>query len=156
MKNWLIDFLCCPVCGGNLTVKSFEASDKEILNGLLLCGCQRWYPIINGLPRVLWGEHRDDYLEFISNYEPDLSKYSINLELSGRITTKKKVLDTYTTIWDNFPRFGIDGKDKEKFYDKWMSQYWALRRENTIFKGSYTTISSSVFTMRHLHLMRII
>ena len=122
MKNWLIDFLCCPVCGGNLTVKSFEDSGNEILNGMLLCECQRWYPIIDGLPRILWGEHRGDYLEFISNYERDISKYSINLELTSKITTKKRVRDTFTTIWDRFPRFGIDDKDKEKFYDNWMSQ----------------------------------
>lgn len=128
MKTWLMDFLCCPVCKKDLTIESFENSNEEILNGILLCKCQKWYPIIDGLPRILFGKHRGDYSEFVSQYKQELQKISATAipGPSGKITTKPEVRSTFTTIWDKFPRFGIDDTKKEEFYNKWMVQKLGL------------------------------
>jgi uncharacterized protein YbaR (Trm112 family)/ubiquinone/menaquinone biosynthesis C-methylase UbiE len=134
MKIWLKELLCCPVCKGDLTLKSFEGSDKEIVNGVLTCDkCQKWYPIIDGLPRMLWGENRGEYLDFVSHYEHDISKYSFVSERSNRTTTKQEVKNTFTTIWDKFPEFGIDDPAKSKFYDKWMAQKLGLDSVNDLY-----------------------
>ena len=61
MKRALLDLLACPSCEGPLTchVRS-EATDGEIVEGLLLCaGCSRWYPVTGQLPELLPDHLRD-------------------------------------------------------------------------------------------------
>jgi SAM-dependent methyltransferase len=52
MKPALLQYLCCPVCGGELTLTSREAEQEEILEGELTCaGCAAAYPVLRGVPR---------------------------------------------------------------------------------------------------------
>lgn len=55
MKPSLLKWLCCPVCQDSLTVEAFlvHAMD-EVEEGKLTCAiCQRFFPIIRGIPRML-------------------------------------------------------------------------------------------------------
>jgi uncharacterized protein YbaR (Trm112 family)/SAM-dependent methyltransferase len=53
MRRRLLNFLCCPMCQGDLTVAAWRGT-TEIEDGLLTCqACARPYPIINGIPRML-------------------------------------------------------------------------------------------------------
>jgi uncharacterized protein YbaR (Trm112 family) len=55
MKQRLLDFLCCPVCGGSLAADVWRGDlATEAEEGLLTCdGCARAFPIINAIPRML-------------------------------------------------------------------------------------------------------
>jgi len=72
-----IEFLICPNCNGSLKLESFKKfSTGRIRDGMLLCDCGLWYPIINGVPRILIKKLR----HLISKYHSDfLSKYSKKL-----------------------------------------------------------------------------
>jgi uncharacterized protein YbaR (Trm112 family)/SAM-dependent methyltransferase len=72
MKRRALDFLCCPMCQGDLTL-SVLAGDGEIDEGILTCNaCARTYPIIDSIPRMLpdalghltVGYHRDFFARY--------------------------------------------------------------------------------------------
>ena len=50
MKRALIDRLIDPESGDALELRVFEADGDEIVSGVLRSG-ERWYPIIDGVPR---------------------------------------------------------------------------------------------------------
>ncbi|MBM4447579.1 MAG: methyltransferase domain-containing protein [Chloroflexi bacterium] len=132
MKKWLPDILACPVCGNELKTEVFESSDAEIHEGIFSCRCKRWYPIIDGVPRMLWGEHRGDYTDFLLQYKQVTRKYSKAHDLR-RTTTTKQVRETFSTIWDKFPDFGIHDERKQAFYDKWMAQKLGLDSTDELY-----------------------
>lgn len=55
MKRKLLDFLACPTCQEDLTLKDVtQTLDEEIITGQLYCApCQKIYPIIKGVPRFV-------------------------------------------------------------------------------------------------------
>ena len=54
MKSALLDWMQCPWCGGSFRAEPFEGSlDTEVQEGLLRCACNRVFPIVRGIPRVL-------------------------------------------------------------------------------------------------------
>ncbi len=132
MRKWLQDILACPVCGSDLQVEIFEGSDTEVFEGVLLCQCECWYPIINGIPRMLWGEHRGDYTNFLSRYKQQGRKY-LRADSIQQTTTSKQVRETFSTIWDRFPDFGINDDGKQTFYDKWMAQKLGLASTSDLY-----------------------
>ena len=132
MKRWVEGVLRCPVCGSELDIAIFEGSEVEISEGILLCQCHRWYPIIRGIPRMLWGEHREDYSHFLTTHKQDTSKY-LKSEYFQQATTSEQVRGTFATIWDRFPSFGINDEKKQSFYDKWMAQKLGLNSTNELY-----------------------
>lgn len=88
MKLKLLEYLVCSVCQSELDLETQESRDDgEIVNGKLTCkGCQRTYPVLRGIPRMIPGQveseqqktaeafgwewqHFDD---FYADYEEDL------------------------------------------------------------------------------------
>lgn len=55
MKTRLLDFLACPECGSSaLRLNAFATEGEEIIEGVLACNaCERTYPVIGGVPRLL-------------------------------------------------------------------------------------------------------
>ncbi|MDQ4144931.1 MAG: methyltransferase domain-containing protein [Actinomycetota bacterium] len=57
MYRRLLDFLCCPACGGpfELDVLAEASRDgaSEISEALLHCPSDHWYPVVGGIPRLL-------------------------------------------------------------------------------------------------------
>jgi len=68
MKEKALDLLVCPDCHRTLTLKTFAESDGEVRDGLLECSCGLWFPIIHFVPRLLLGEYREDYGEFLKTH----------------------------------------------------------------------------------------
>ena len=62
MKESIFTKLVCPACHANLQLEVFaQGDDKEIMEGLMSCGCGESYPVISGVPRML-PRHLRDYL----------------------------------------------------------------------------------------------
>jgi uncharacterized protein YbaR (Trm112 family) len=54
MKKDLMEILACPVCKGELKLKSTEEKDDEVVNGSLYCKkCKFNYPITDYIPNLL-------------------------------------------------------------------------------------------------------
>jgi uncharacterized protein YbaR (Trm112 family) len=54
MRRKILDILCCPVCKGDLALTVTEETEREILEGILLCSrCNVEYPIHEGIPNLL-------------------------------------------------------------------------------------------------------
>lgn len=54
MRETLVQWLRCPECLATLTLESRVRSDEHVMEGLLQCRvCQRSYPILRGVPRLL-------------------------------------------------------------------------------------------------------
>ena len=54
MRRSLLAILCCPVCKGDLVLRSAGEDGGEILEGGLFCGaCSVEYPITDGIPDLI-------------------------------------------------------------------------------------------------------
>lgn len=65
MKQSLLQKLCCPQDKSDLELETISLNPEgEILEGVLICThCQRYYPIIYGLPILSPDEYREPPLE---------------------------------------------------------------------------------------------
>ena len=56
MKYELLDFLVCPVCKQELGLRESLKEKGELIEGVLTCtGCQKEFPITEGIPRMVTG-----------------------------------------------------------------------------------------------------
>lgn len=54
MKPALLEMLCCPACGQDLTLRAGEEGDGDVESGELACiGCGDTYPILRSVPRFV-------------------------------------------------------------------------------------------------------
>ncbi len=80
MKASLLNKLCCPVDKKDLHLSVFlKTPEDDIIEGLLSCpACQRYYPIIYGIPVMTPDEYRQKSLE-----APVLEKWGLTAEHSA-------------------------------------------------------------------------
>lgn len=54
MNRWILEYLCCPVCKGDLSLTETEGTETEISRGTLTCTrCGKSYPVENGIANLL-------------------------------------------------------------------------------------------------------
>ncbi len=53
MKDALVEYLICPKCGQNFTLKIKKKIKKEIIEGYLICLKRHKFPISGGIPRLV-------------------------------------------------------------------------------------------------------
>lgn len=76
MKTSLLEKLCCPQDQYDLALQVFSQKEDEIIEGLFTCPqCQRYYPIIYGIPIMTPDEYREKALE-----APILEKWGLSIE----------------------------------------------------------------------------
>lgn len=65
MKKDFINKLCCPFDKDDLDLKVFvEGTEGEIIEGLFTCKkCNRYFPIVSGIPIMTPDEYRQQQLE---------------------------------------------------------------------------------------------
>lgn len=60
MRPDLLEILCCPLCQGDLTLRTDRTEKEEIISGNLTCQkCRTEFPIEDGIPDMLPPEERD-------------------------------------------------------------------------------------------------
>ncbi len=77
MRKQLLEKLCCPFDKGELEVTIFTEDDNDrIYEGLLTCKiCNRYYPIIYGIPIMSPDEYRELKLE-----APILERWGLSID----------------------------------------------------------------------------
>lgn len=80
MKLSLLEKLCCPFDKSDLKLKIFIQDEKKnVLEGLMTCtSCQRYFPIVYGIPIMTPDEYRQKALE-----QPLLKKWLPETEVEG-------------------------------------------------------------------------
>ncbi|WP_018126856.1 Trm112 family protein [Balneola vulgaris] len=64
MQKQLLKKLCCPIDKSDLEVQIFTEQEDEILEALMTCPeCNRFFPVIYGLPILIPDEYRDFDME---------------------------------------------------------------------------------------------
>jgi uncharacterized protein len=64
MKLSFLNKLACPFDKLDLSIKIMKQEEGEILEGVLICAhCQRYYPIVHGIPIMSPDEYREPKLE---------------------------------------------------------------------------------------------
>lgn len=66
----VLDVLCCPACGGRVTLESTATDpDGHVMEGTLTCaGCRARYPIRRGVPRMLPATLAHDVAETVDAF----------------------------------------------------------------------------------------
>jgi uncharacterized protein len=73
MKKTFVSKLCCPFDKSDLQLKVVNEVDDEIREGLLTCSvCNRYFPIVYGIPIMSPDEYREQSLE-----DPLLQKWGL-------------------------------------------------------------------------------
>jgi SAM-dependent methyltransferase len=117
MKRTLLNYLACPVCGGDIKLKSVSAEEGiEILTGDLQCAlCAKSFPIVRGIPRFA--------------------------ELESIDADKQATADSFGWSWQHFAH--DDAKYEQQFLD-WIApvqkEYFAgkIVLEGGCGKGRHT------------------
>ena len=121
MKHRMMDILVCPHCGRRLKLNVFEEEKDdaarglgkkyrtEIKSGLLTCSCRRWYPIINGIPRMLPDSLRDKHVKefyntFLKRFKNRLPKGVRTNTVSQDSALKEKTLKSFGFQWNRFSK----------------------------------------------------
>lgn len=64
MRKGFFDKLCCPFDKQDLRLEVFKEEDEEIREGLMTCThCERYFPVIHGIPIMTPDEYRQHKLE---------------------------------------------------------------------------------------------
>lgn len=76
MNRKLLDKLCCPFDKNDLNLEVFqETEDQQIIEGILTCtSCNRYFPIIYGIPIMTPDEYREKSLEL-----PSLKRWGLEM-----------------------------------------------------------------------------
>lgn len=107
MKYGLLDIVVCPHCQGRLTCTAFSEIATEVLEGILICDCGRWYPIIGGIPRLLPDSLMADFLlgnaGFLQKYKGDIPKsLALSNSRDESINLKRRTSSSFGFEWDTF------------------------------------------------------
>lgn len=107
MRYRLTELISCPNCKNSLGCIGFKEEGSEIIDGILTCSsCGRWYPIIDGIPRLLqdWLEHCSKSREFIKKYEDKIPDTSINSSKDSFTGLQKKTSKSFGFEWNVFDK----------------------------------------------------
>jgi SAM-dependent methyltransferase/uncharacterized protein YbaR (Trm112 family) len=122
MKPNALQVLRDPQTASPLELEVFDARGTEIIEGLLTSGTH-WYPIIGGVPRMLFGAVRDHYPDFIARhqladrYPHDTSPPPPSTQTATNVTFSDK--------WRRFKNYGFE-QEHQQFLGGWFVKKFGL------------------------------
>jgi uncharacterized protein YbaR (Trm112 family)/ubiquinone/menaquinone biosynthesis C-methylase UbiE len=106
MKARLLDLLVCPICKGELSLRTDQASGDDIMSGTLTCGaCRAGYRIAGGIPRFVvqdgyaesfgdeWHRFRTVQLDSVNGTKESEDGFRLKLGLGTADVRGRLVLD---------------------------------------------------------------
>ncbi|TAJ07289.1 MAG: methyltransferase domain-containing protein [Nitrospirae bacterium] len=112
MQKRLLNILCCPVCGADLTAVTVDAGPNDsIRNGRLECPCGETFPIIGSVPRLLIGDLRAQALGSVQNQPATGGSCQASVNRSSKDVAARTVLHTQASFgyeWTEFNRYAVD------------------------------------------------
>ncbi|MBN2421622.1 methyltransferase domain-containing protein [Candidatus Woesearchaeota archaeon] len=147
MKKKLLKYLVCPLCKEKLSLTIFKKK-SEIQDGLLTCANQHWYPVINGIPRILNDSLKEQILfsknmDFFNKYKsriPGISKTKENF-----LRDKSETAKIFGYEWKEFPEL-------HKIYESQFKE-WLYPIKKGFFRGKFI-LDAGCGTGRHIYYSR--
>lgn len=125
MRKKFASYILDPATFKNLNLEIFEESNEQITSGMLTSD-GNWYPIINGIPRMMLGELKSDLLRnHYAFYKKYQDKFSENIRSEW-----KKEIDKISDL-DRFLKH--QKKTAESFAYEWNNIY----KENNFEKNNF-------------------
>lgn len=142
MRKWVLPHLRCPKCYSRLNLDVFEGSfENQIQSGILSCNstnCQKWYPIVNAIPRLLDESLRKELTNtFIDkNHNKLRSKNLIQPSTQSNsdnlLDLKKHTIKNFGFEWTKFNRFGWDDPVYNKIFERKVFHRKSLLEPNDL------------------------
>ncbi|MGE3191387.1 MAG: methyltransferase domain-containing protein, partial [Vicinamibacterales bacterium] len=112
MKLFLMDVLACPWCGGTFELESFDREPEPgvVHEGILTCGCQRAFPIVRGIPRILegaWGMFPEFAGQHAARLPAGVRKEAATASQDAVVA---RTADSFGYQWTFFSEMAIDFK----------------------------------------------
>lgn len=125
-----LKILCCPNCNHtDIKLTIFQKADSDqIKDGILVCAeCQSWYPVLDGVPRMLVGNLRDSYTDFATQYSrfwpENIALKPAESQMNNQeIRNNSKLQTSFGDKWCSQPYWGIAGRTKE------IMRQWVLKK----------------------------
>ncbi len=137
MKRSTLELLRDPMTGSPLELDVFTEADGEITEGLLSAG-GNWYPILDGVPRLMHGPFREDYSAFVAVH--DLAD-RLGVEATATPpTTQVETNKTFSDKWRRFKNYGFEA-EHQKFLGGWFVKKFGLETADEL-PGFYSTKNS--------------
>ena len=123
----------CPVSGSGLEYLVFEENYQTVWpDGVLVSADGHWYPVMEGVPRLLSGVMRGDYRAFWKRYEPKLLAAGLETEgivnddeadASGRQSADHQTQQSFGVKWNSQPQWGFEGGSAKVINEWLLSKY---------------------------------
>lgn len=155
MRVNIVSYLACPNCGKDFKIKVFKEEKSEIKEGVLICSCGKWYPIISFILRILPNIYSKKYSDFLKKYSDELKKLNIrSIEEKIKIRSKQnQVKRSFSSKWSKWRQFSDWYK---RFFDKWYMkkigissevEFEAYFKDKKVMLDAGTGIGTKVETM---------
>ncbi len=93
-----------------LEMTVFKETSQGIEEGVFRSVSGRWYPILSGVPRFLYGELRPDYTEFARRHGLALEEAGIS---RPEAADQKLTNTTFSDKWRRFKTYGLEAQHQE-------------------------------------------
>ncbi|MCL4220224.1 MAG: class I SAM-dependent methyltransferase [Phycisphaerales bacterium] len=122
MKRDALPLLRDPLTGARLELEVFESRDGEIIEALLTSPAN-WYPVSEGVPRLLTGDVRGDDSAFLTRHRlhERLGVQPRPASTSTQVETNK----TFSDKWRRFRNYGFEA-EHQKFLGGWFVKKFGL------------------------------
>lgn len=138
MRKRLLNFINCPVCKKDLSIKVFKEDNGEVKQGLLFCSCGQSFPIIENIPRILVGDLRmsiyEQFPDFFKKYKDFLPKEKLNKKIKDN-NLKKKTSKSFGYQWQKFPTVLKEWEKNFKFYFEPLKSFDLLKDKTILDAG---------------------
>ena len=130
MKHTKVAELIDPAEGSAFTVEIIEEIDGEIVTGILR-STTNWYPISDGVPRLMLGSLRADFAPFAAEHGLDLGIDD------AESRSQDETIKTFSDKWRRFTNYGFEPAHAE-FLTSWYCEKLGMVDEGEL-KAFYAT-----------------
>lgn len=105
-----------------LRLTPYRVEGEEIIEGVL-AAAERWYPVLDGVPRILLPESAGDYSDFAGKHKLIPQKGA--LERTTLPAEQQRTVDTFSDKWLRFQNYGFEAAH-QKFLFEWYQKKLGL------------------------------
>lgn len=113
MDTKVLDLLVCPECKGALGLEIFQGGPSQVIDGILGCvGCERKYPVIDGIPRLLPDEMNGNLLSYHKGFFERHGAYFPSIMhkegTTREVILKQRTLKSFSFQWNTFGKIYLE------------------------------------------------
>lgn len=139
MRERFLQYLQDPLTGGSFQMAAFEKEGEHVSSGLLTSD-KEWYPIINGIPRILIGELKTNLLQ---SHQDFFHQYKAKFPEPIRAEWQQAI--------DNIPDLDTFLKHQKKTAESFAYEWKYIYKENEYEKNNFFHFLSPFLNEQDLH-----